>query len=207
MPRKKCASQGRCRYTAPVTAPPLLHQVSLDANWLQVPQQQLRGLPGHVRSYLLDEQSLTERLIEASGGNFRVERLRQGWQKPLLSERQILSIPDGQWALVREVALHCHDEPWVYARSVIPAATLKGKLRRLRHLQNQSLGAMLFKQPGLRRRQFELSLLPANSSFIHPDLRQATPAWARRSCFELAGDELLVCEVFLERFQAPGQAA
>jgi chorismate--pyruvate lyase len=161
----------------------------------------LRGLPATVRPWLLDEQSLTERLIRASKGNFRVEHIAQSWQRPTLSERRLLKLPAGQWALVREVALRCHDEPWVYARSVIPAGTLKGRLRRLRRLHNRSLGALLFQQPGLRRRQFEVALLPAGSQFIHPDLRQQGPAWARRSCFELAGRSLLVAEVFLEQFQ------
>jgi chorismate--pyruvate lyase len=162
----------------------------------------LQGLPRGARSWLLDEESLTERLIRASGGAFRVERLSQGWQRPLLSERRLLGLPQGQWALVREVALRCFDEPWVYARSVIPAATLNGRLRRLRRLQDRSLGALLFQQAALRREQFELALLPPDSHFIHPDLRQGSPAWARRSCFRLFGHTLLVSEVFLERFQA-----
>jgi chorismate--pyruvate lyase len=161
-----------------------------------------RELPAPLRTWLLDEQSLTERLIRASDGNFRVQRLSQRWQRPLRSESRLLQIPRAQWALVREVALRCHDEPWVYARSVMPVATLQGKLRRLRRLQDRSLGALLFQQPGLRRQQFELARIPPGSRFIHPDLRQQSPAWARRSCFELSGNLVLVSEVFLERFQA-----
>ncbi|MEE4661143.1 MAG: chorismate lyase [Halieaceae bacterium] len=152
--------------------------------------------------WLLDEGSLTERLLWASEGNFRVERLSQSWRRPLLSEALLLGLAPGQWALVREVVLRCFDEPWVYARSVIPADTLSGRLRRLRRLQNESLGALLFKHPKLAREAFEVALLPAGSSYLHPEFRQTRPCWARRSCFSLYNHRLLVSEVFLEQFQA-----
>jgi chorismate--pyruvate lyase len=186
-------------HTAAVFRSPANRQ---DPQWQRLPQVGRRRLPAGARSWLLDEQSLTERLIQASGGAFRVQRLSQGWQRPLLSERRLLGIPQGQWALVREVALRCFDQPWVYARSVIPAPTLNGQLRRLRRLQDRSLGALLFQQAALQREEFELALLPPHSPFIHPTLRQESPAWARRSCFRLFGHTLLVSEVFLERFQA-----
>ena len=186
-------------HTAPVFKSPTSQH---DPRWQQLSQVRLRGIPADVRPWLLDEQSLTERLIQASGGTFRGQRLTQGWQRPLLSERRLLGIPQGQWALVREVALRCFDEPWVYARSVIPAPTLNGRLRRLRRLQDRSLGALLFQQASLRREEFQVALLPSHSRFIHPGLRQESPAWARRSCFRLFGHTLLVSEVFLERFQA-----
>ena len=185
-------------HTAPVSHPTPIQR---EPRWQQ-PHVSRRKPPPDIRDWLLDEQSLTERLIAASNGDFRVERLSQHWRRPMLSETRLLELPQGQWALVREVALHCHGEPWVYARSVMPAQTLSGSLRRLRRLQDRSLGALLFQQPSLRREEFELALLPANSEFICPHLRQDTPAWARRSCFRLFGHRLLVTEVFLERFQA-----
>lgn len=177
--------------------------MSVDSpTWLSPAQMQLRDLPVDVRPWLLDETSLTERLVRKSAGDFRVERLSQGWRKPLLSETRLLALPRGQWALVREVVLRCFDDPWVYARSVIPAATLSGRLRRLRRLQNESLGALLFRHPQLRRDSFEVAVLPPDSSYIHPNFRQSAPAWARRSCFSLRGHKVLVSEVFLQRFQA-----
>jgi chorismate--pyruvate lyase len=163
---------------------------------------QVRGLPVAVRPWLLDESSLTERLIRKSGGAFCVERLSQRWRRPLLSETRLLGLPRGEWAMVREVVLRCFDEPWVYARSVMPVATLSGPLRRLRRLQNESLGALLFEQPGLRRDAFEVARLAADSDYIHPAFRQPEPAWARRSRFLLYGHSILVSEVFLRRFQA-----
>ena len=199
MPCKKCASRRRCGTLRPVFKSAANQH---DPRWQHVQQFQSGTIPGDLRDWLLDEQSLTERLIKASDDNFRVQRLSQRWQRPFLSECRLLGIPQGQWALVREVALHGHEQPWVYARSVMPAATLHGRLRRLRRLQDRSLGALLFQQASLAREEFELALLPPNSQFIAAGLRQASPAWARRSCFRLFGQRLLVSEVFLERFQA-----
>ncbi len=158
-------------------------------------------LPGGAAHWLLNEGSLTDQLVNAAGGNFRVQRLRQGWQQPLLSEQRLLKLPNRQWALVREVLLICFDQPWVYARSIIPQTTLHGSLRHLRRLQNESLGSLIFRQPGLQRSQFELALLPSMSPYIDVSVRQAEPAWARRSLFIIAGKPLSVSEVFLQRFQ------
>lgn len=186
-------------HTAAVFRPP---STSKNPTWYSTEQMQVRGLPTNVRPWLLDEASLTERLLRKTGGQFRVQRLSQGWAKPQLSESRLLGLPQGQWALVREVVLRCFDEPWVYARSIIPPATLSGELRRLRQLQNDSLGALLFRHPELTRQAFEVSLLAPGSHYIHRDFRQERPAWARRSRFVLHGRSVLVSEVFLERFQA-----
>ncbi|MCZ6828759.1 MAG: chorismate lyase [Gammaproteobacteria bacterium] len=158
-------------------------------------------LPRKTRQWLLDEGSLTQRLLQVSGGAFRVQRLHQRWQFPLPSERRLLGLASRQLALVREVALLCEERPWVFARSVIPAPTLTGPLRHLRQLQNQSLGALIFKNPALGRSPFELSLLPGHSPYIDPSLRQEGTAWARRSRFEIQGKYLLVSEVFLDAFR------
>ena len=170
-------------------------------NWRDLRRFNSQELPHRVRVWLLDEGSLTERLICASNGNFEVQRLSQGWQIPTLSERNLLNIPARRWALVREVVLRCHGQAWVYARSVIPGATLSGSLRHLRWLKNQSLGALIFQNPHLRRSSFQLALLPADCDYIHPSLRQQEPAWARRSRFTIAGKSLSVSEVFLQQFQ------
>ncbi len=158
-------------------------------------------MPADAGDWLLNEGSLTQYLIEKSGGDFEVVRIAQSWQSPYPSERALLGLRDRQWALVREVALHCHGQAWVYARSVLPVTTLTGPLRHLRRLRNESLGSLLFQDPHLKRGPFEIVQLPASSSYIHPSLRQPQPAWARRSRFCLYGRPLSVSEVFLKQFQ------
>jgi len=160
-------------------------------------------LPYDVRQWLLDEGSLTEQLLKTSDGNFAVQRLRQTFSRPHLSEARLLDIPTGQEALVREVVLRCYDQPWVFARSVIPSSSLTGKLRHLRGLENKSLGALLFQDPSLQRNPFQVALLAGDSQYIDPDLNQEGPCWARRSRFVLQGNPLMVSEVFLEAYR-PG---
>lgn len=155
----------------------------------------LSQVPPDVKRYLLDNGSLTERLLETSRGDFRVELLHQGFAKPSLSEKKLLGIADGQYAWVREVKLMCFNKAWVYARSVIPVTSLEGKLGHLRQLQNSSLGSLLFKDPTLKRGQFELCSLDALPKF-DKNLKN-TSIYGRRSVFHLYNKPLLVAELFL----------
>ena len=152
-----------------------------------------------VRRWLLDDGSLTQHLID-TGKHFSVERRRQGWESPSLDERRLLGMELRERAMVRKVVLRLDGEPVVYARSVFAARALEGPLLRLRNLANQSLGAFLFSRPDMRRSPFELALLAGDDPYLPKDLHQGVPAWARRSCFVVAGKVLLVSEVFLEAF-------
>ncbi|MEZ5570586.1 MAG: hypothetical protein R3E64_01070 [Halioglobus sp.] len=49
-----------------------------------------------------------------------MQRLHQGWEVPLISERRLLALPHRQLALVREVALSLGANTVVFARSVFP---------------------------------------------------------------------------------------
>ena len=176
-------------------------------------------LPRGIGPWLLDRASLTDRLLELTGGDFQVRRLRQRAAAPFASECRFLGLPEkkarapaaqeraqgrGQGepatALIREVALLCFGEPWVFARSVIPESSMAGPLADLRELGDESLGARLFREPNLRLGARELCELPGGSDYLHKDCRQRAPAWGRRSHFSIEGRPLLVSEVFLERF-------
>lgn len=159
------------------------------------------GLPQHNRYWLLDDGSLTNRLIAISGGHFRVQRLYQGWQLPLPSERRLLGRPNRELALVREVALLANDRPVVFARSVFPLSSLEGSLSHLRRLQTRPLGAILFKHPGMHRSPFELCHMSGRSEYLPEPLRQDESAWGRRSRFIVGGKSLMVSEVFLQAFK------
>jgi chorismate--pyruvate lyase len=108
-------------------------------------------------------------------------------------------------SLVREVILTLDHRPVVFARSVFPFSSLDGSLAHLRRLQNRSLGAILFRHPGMRRSPFELARVEGDSDYLPPELHQPVPAWGRRSRFEIAGKGLMVSEVFLQGF-APWRA-
>lgn len=111
---------------------------------------------------------------------------------------------DLEWqrmALVREVFLECDGTPWVFARTVVPPRTLRGPARRLAHLGERSLGAVLFADPRVTRGEVELARLTPGER-LHGRVREHAgrdpgEVWARRSRFDIRGRPLLVTEVFL----------
>lgn len=171
-----------------------------DPSWRPCHQFSSVALPASRRSWLLDDGSLTARLIAQGGSTFRVLRLAQYWQVPMASERSLLSVPERQLALIREVSLELAGKPVVYARSVFPVDSISGGLRHLRQLKNRSLGSILFRYSGMRRSPFELALLSGRSTYLPANLHQGQQVWARRSRFDVNRKPLLVSEVFLSDF-------
>lgn len=107
----------------------------------------------------------------------------------------------GVITLVREVELLCDEQPWVFARTLIPATSLQRSVRRLTQLGEKPLGAVLFSDPKVHRGVTQIARLqPKHPLFdaacIHIDDRPEM-LWARRTMFYLAGRPLLVNEIFL----------
>lgn len=154
-------------------------------------------LPQQARSWLLDQQSLTCKLIKASDNHFRVERIRQSWGSPNLSEQRALGLRQREIALIREVFLLCKEQPWVYARSILPYRSLSGHLRFLRHLHNTSLGSVLFKYPHLKRHGFDIAVVNSANLPLNTSNASVQDLYARRSVFSLENNPVLVAEFFL----------
>ncbi|RLJ18166.1 chorismate lyase [bacterium endosymbiont of Escarpia laminata] len=173
----------------------------LEPSWSGWRQLRFSSVPKGVLSWLRDEGSLTRRVIQACAGDFRVRVLHQGWGTPLYSEGQVLRLRRGETTLVREVELLCDETPWVFARTLIPATSLKGPARRLTLLGNKPLGAVLFSDPQVRRGITQVARLQprhplfaaATSHLAHPPVE----LWGRRTLFYIAGRPLLVNEIFL----------
>lgn len=162
----------------------------------------LRGnFPETIWASLVDTTSLTRRLQELCGGEFRVHVMKQGWARPTYEEARVLGLRAGAYANVREVHLLCHEYPCVFARTVIPPRTLCGRYRRLTHLGSRPLGAVLFADKTLRRSGMEMARITAGHYLFeratgHLRKRPAV-IWGRRSLFHLAGKPLLLSEIFL----------
>jgi chorismate--pyruvate lyase len=167
-------------------------------------------IPVRLCSWLLDPASLTLRLQRLCPGRFRVRVLSQGWGSPRLDEAQVLGMRHGERAVIRQVHLLCGNHPWIYARTIIPATSMRGKLQRLAHLGTRPLGAMLFADPGMQRGVVELAnIKPGEALFsdaIRHMSRQPGNIWGRRSVFRMADKPLLVSEIFLPEFPAGGAA-
>jgi chorismate--pyruvate lyase len=106
-----------------------------------------------------------------------------------------------RYALLREVHLLCDEQPWVFAHSVIPVQTLTGRHRRLAHLGERPLGAVLFSDKTLRRERVEITcILPGQRLFNEATaVLDCAPEdiWGRRSLFFVDDHPLLVSEFFL----------
>lgn len=153
--------------------------------------------PPALHTWLQDRGSLTRRLQRRSAGRFTVRVLRQSWARPRLDEAHALAVPVHQLALIREVILEGCGQPWVYARSVLPMATLAGPLRFLRKLDNRPLGALLFGNPAIQRGEVVVQRWP--QALLPATLQQPGQLvlWGRYSVFRHGAHGLLVSEVFL----------
>ena len=172
--------------------------------------------PDAVWDWLLDATSLTRRLQLACGTRFHVRVLRQGWGRALASERRVLGVKRGERVVIREVRLMCGDQPWVFARTVIPVRSLRGAQRRLVFLGSRPLGAALFADPHVRRGAVEVAqIVPGERLFDRAVGTTSNPEaiWGRRSVFWSRGKSLLVSEIFLpalfgkDEFELPAVSA
>lgn len=154
----------------------------------------LRQTTPALRQWLLDDGSLTRRLIQLCGNDFNVQLLAACRGRARHDERRALLIRDGEQAHVREVYLCSGATPLVYARTVIPLTTLQGAARRLAHMGDRPLGALLFSSKGMRRAGIQVSRLPGN--LLQHDLNDEL-VWGRRSVFYLTNKPLMVSEYFL----------
>lgn len=173
-----------------------------EPEWGDWQRHRLHEIPRGIQVWLRDTGSLTRKVIQAcETGCFRVRLLHQGWGSPLNSERRILRSRRGVVMLIREVELLCDEHPWVFARTLIPATSLQGAARRLTHLGEKPLGAVLFNEPQAVRGVTQIArLLPRHPLFAaacsHLDEAPAE-LWGRRTLFHLSGRPLLVNEIFL----------
>ncbi len=168
--------------------------------WLPRPPR--TTVPLALRPWLTDPGSLTAR-IRARCGAFRVQVLAQRLAAPQRDEAQLLGLPAGELAWVREVLLRADGRPVVYARSVLPRHNLRGAWNLFHGIGARPLGAALFADPRIVRQPLACACLDARDARYHHAAAalpgEALPArlWARRSVFLLRGRALLVSEAFL----------
>lgn len=119
----------------------------------------------------------------------------------MLNEAQRLDMRPSSYAWIRQVHLLCGEQPWVFARTVIPPHTLRGKQRRLSRLGKKPLGAVLFADKSMRRTEMEIAcILPGQQLYqlaTHHMALTEHAIWGRRSVFFLNRNPLLVSEIFL----------
>ena len=169
--------------------------------WRPVGRKHQTEIPNDLISWIFDTPSLTRRMQQLCNGTFEVRVLSEQWQRPMFNERVQLGMRDSDYGMVRQVQLLCNARPWIFARTVIPGSTLSGTQRRLAHLGNKPLGALLFADKSIERGRMEVACITPGQSIYDlatRDLRNVTkPIWGRRSIFYRDSKPLLVSEIFL----------
>jgi chorismate lyase len=159
-------------------------------------------MPFDIYHWLFDPGSLTAKIKATCPGKFRVHLISENRTTPTPDEIRALGLRYRSHAMIRQVILYCDDTPWVYARSVIPITTLTGPLRRLAHLGNKPLGAVLFSDPSILRGQVEATCMSAmHENYKLTGMNSENPIWGRRSIFYKQRKKLLVSEFFLPGLQ------
>ena len=176
-------------------------QENIEPPWVSVDNFNDKNLLRSVSDWLLDEASLTDRLINFYEEVFSVKSLNQSWTLPLESEIALLESSGDEKALIRKVVLCLNKKPVVFARSVIPKIAIEGPLSHLQNLGDKSLGAILFDTPGLFRSSFEIALISGNNPYLPQEFFQTNPVWGRRSCFSISSNKIIVSEIFLNTFE------
>lgn len=180
----------------PSDSPATLHR----NHWRLLARCHRGQVPRAWRTWLEDRGSLTRRLLALSGGDFRVEILRQFIGRPKAGEARALGLPPGRWAMIREVILWGQATPWVHARSILPLTTLTGRQRPLRQLDDRPLGQVLFSDTSMRRGPVAVALVDG-ATLPAPFAAPGSGLWGRRSLFRLDDKPLLVAEIFLPGFR------
>ena len=158
-----------------------------------------RNLISHsVFDWLVDEGSLTAKLVDLSGDNFKLELQSQERRVISNEEKLILELSEVDTVIDRKVLLKGRDAPWIFAHSLIPLSSATGDLKVLKNLNNRSLGEFLFKNSSIVRRSLEIAHMEAKSFGIQvKDIGYEEKLWGRRSLFSQGRRSLLVSEIFL----------
>lgn len=167
-------------------------------------------VPDYLKPYFFSTSSSTEWLKALSNDQLQVRVLRQGKLALTRDEYSLLKLRHRTQHLVREVEIIGQGVPWMLARSVFPEKTLSGKLKSIkRRLSNQPLGEILFKEPSLRRSEYEFAFLESaqiNSLFMKNYFNDLgynffisnnERLWCRRSIFFIHEKPILLTEIFL----------
>ena len=159
-------------------------------------------MDSQIFALLSDRGSLTERFKQLMGVKPKLTRLRQEREFVSLQERELLGIEPRQMALIREIKMAKGDQDWLFARTIVPLATLNGSARRIGCLNETPIGKILFGRQPAKRRSMQVALtLNYPQSAIGYDLipaeKRDLKLWLRRSIFEFEAGPLMVSELFL----------
>jgi chorismate--pyruvate lyase len=161
-----------------------------------------------IQSWLYETGSLTRRLRAQYGNQVAVKVLMHDWYSPYLSERRLLVLPDKRLALVREVLLHVGQTPLILARTIMPLKTVQIANSRLLHLGNRPIGEVLFAYRHLKSELRHITEIPFDlwQDNVRDLAKINQPIIGRRVVHQFMGQELIICEFFLQELVGARQS-
>lgn len=170
--------------------------IGIPSRWAE-PDQFIIPCP-ILKNWLLDIGSLTERL-QSQCTSFHLTLIGQRQAPITLEEFQQVGAPQQElnpqeWQ-VREVLLWGDNQPWVFARSIIPQTLCESDFI---NLNTKPLGQLIFNDNRFKRMPFEITQMCTSKAFL-AQLRIASEMklWGRRSVFCFEDMKMAVSEVFL----------
>jgi len=113
-------------------------------------------------------------------------------------ESYVLGIPTRVFAHIREITMGTAEHDWLFARTVIPMATLSGKATRLKQMGSTPLGKILFGPLNAERVEMKLDLVFADEVGLGDwGIQKNFSLWQRSSIFALDTGPLLISEILL----------
>jgi len=153
--------------------------------------------------------SLTEHLRQVTQHQIQHHLLCANWNHATAAERQALSLDETERTWVRRIEWRFQNALWVHARAVFPESTIQVTEATISGLGVQSLGEVIFKDPGLRRSPFTFSMLSKDSTLysVTPTIIDSSDSvWARQSILYYKDHPLLITEIFVPETYAQRDA-
>ncbi|TCS35918.1 chorismate--pyruvate lyase family protein [Reinekea marinisedimentorum] len=151
--------------------------------------------PAHTLSWLNHKDSLTARLRQNCSA-FHVEVLNEELSPADANEAALITGTEQAPLWVREVYLYGDNQPWVYARSSMPANT-SSQLAQIKQLHQKPLGEMLFSSPDLHIHERLVAEFQPTAQLNPGQNPEMTALWGRRTLFRIGNFPLVVTEIFL----------
>lgn len=151
-----------------------------------------------LKNWLLDTGSLTERL-QSQCTLFDLTLIGQRQAEITLEEFQRVCTPQQvlnqqEWQ-VREVLLWGDNQPWVFARSIIPQKLCESDFV---NLNTKPLGQLIFNDKRFKRMPFEITNMSPSKAFLAKlHIPSEMTLWGRCSVFRFEDLKMSVSEVFL----------
>ena len=137
-----------------------------------------------ILSWLNEPGSITSRIKSSS--NFRLKLLRDGPGEVNAAEDDLI-ITNYKENNIREVVLFSDEEPFIFAKSILPLETIRLGLDALGNLKENPLGDILFSHPEIKKKYMLFAKFESNRKKFY----------GRKGIYTVKGYPFSVCEIFL----------